>query len=159
MSTGIDCTKKHESRLLQLLDLIPEEIRILHILPYLSPQTLVWLNKSNYIAHHSSISPLITYNRSTRFPLGKYETYVRHMVRIDASFVVTQLLKENRMQWQHRGYYYQGNNFRTFLHFISQYSIDHNASRCRKAIQVVGCEALGRNWHKGKRARSSKWSN
>ena len=43
---------KREDRLLSLLDTLPEEVRIEHILPHLPPQVLIWLNRANYIKYH-----------------------------------------------------------------------------------------------------------
>ena len=159
-STPIVEESERGRHLLDLLDTIPEDVRLVYILPCLSPQTLVWLNKANYILYHNFVRSQISSNRTERFPLGRYETYVRHMIRIDASFVLNQLLIERELSWKRRmNYYYNGKKFDTYFHFISHYSIDQNSSRCRKAIQIAACKALGKKWYKRTRTKSSRWSN
>ena len=149
-----------EKRLLALLDCVPEEVRVKHILPHLSPQVLVWLNRDNYIKYHSVLRPLIPNTRSERFPLGKWETYVRHMIREDCSFVVAQLLSDHARVWlRHSGYHYKTRSFPSYLHFLFQYSLDVTSARCRKCINDKAIDLIGKKWYKRTRERSRRWSN
>ena len=68
--TGVLSVTERGTRLLELLDLIPIEIRLEHILPHLGPETLVWLNKEFYIKHHCITMNMIPVNRSARPPPG-----------------------------------------------------------------------------------------
>tara|TARA_Y100000996_G_scaffold135277_1_gene102793 strand:+ start:237 stop:704 length:468 start_codon:yes stop_codon:yes gene_type:complete len=147
-----------EEKILSLLDNIPEEIRMVHILPHLHPETLVWLDKANYIKYHSKIRPYISLQPSTRFPLGRQETYIRNMVRNDASFVFSQLLNERVKHWLRKcNYYYSGKRFETYLHFLSQYCIDLNAARCRQLVHNAGLNAMGKKWYKKSKITSIRW--
>lgn len=151
---------EREDRILALLDCLPEEVRVEHILPHLPPQVLVWLNRHNYIRYHSVICPLIPSTRSERFPLGKRETYIRHMIREDCSFVVSQLLTDHADVWvRPSGYYYKTRSFPSYLHFLFQYSLDVTASRCRKCINNKAIDLIGKKWYKRTRERSNRWSN
>lgn len=149
-----------EKQLLKLLDNIPEEVRVKHILPHLSPQVLVWLNRSNYIRYHRCVHTLIPIKRSLRFPLGKWETYIRHMIREDCSFVITQLLSTNAYLWiEPCCYYYKTSKFTSYLHYLFQYSLDVTASRCRRCINDKAIDLIGKKWYKKTRERTGKWSN
>lgn len=149
-----------EQRLLSLLDSIPEEVRMIYIFPHIPPQVLVWLNRSNYIRYHYVLRPLVSTSRSERFPLGKWETYIRHMIRDDCSFVVAQLLSDNAHIWiRHSGYYYKTKSYPSYLHFLFHYSIDVTASRCRKNINDKAIDLIGKKWYKKTREKSNRWSN
>lgn len=153
-------SNEREKRLLALLDHIPEEVREKHILPHLSPQVLVWLNRANYIKYHHVLTPLIPNIRSERFPLGKRETYVRHMIREDCSFVIARLLSDHARAWlRHSGYYYKTRSFPSYLHFLFQYSLDVTASRCRRCINDKAIDLVGKKWYKKTRERSNRWIN
>lgn len=151
---------KREDRLLSLLDTLPEEVRIEHILPHLPPQVLIWLNRANYIKYHRIVRPLIPNTRSDRFPLGKWETYIRHMIREDCSFVIAQLLSDHARIWlRHSGYHYKTRSFPSYLHFLFQYSLDVTASRCRRCINDKAIDLIGKKWYKRTHERSNRWSN
>ena len=147
------------TRLLELLDSIPTEVRLEHILPHLAPETLVWLNKELYVKYHYITKSMIPTRRSARFPLGNWETYVRHMIREDSSFVLSQALKDNVLRWAKPcAYYYKGKVFASFLHFIFHYSIDMTATKCRRQINDAALEVIGKKWYKKTREKSDKWS-
>ena len=153
-------SEDREERLLALLDHVPEEVRVKHILPHLPPQVLVWLNRTNYIKYHNVLRPLIPRMRSERFPLGKWETYVRHMIREDCSLVIAQLLSDHARIWiRQRGYYYKTMSFPSYLHFLFHYSLEVTASRCRKCINDKAIDLIGKKWYKRTRERSNRWSN
>lgn len=152
--------REREEGLLALLDCIPEEVREKHILPHLPPQVLVWLNRTNYIKHHHVLRSFISTMPSERFILGKWETYIRYMIREDCSFVIAQLLSYHSRVWlKHSGYYYKTKSFPSYLHFLFQYSLDVSASRCRRCINNKAIDLIGKKWYKRTRERSNRWSN
>lgn len=149
-----------ESKILALLDKLPSDVLMQYILPNLAPETLVWLNKTNYITYHSCIFSLLRKRPNYCFPLGKWETYVRHMIRDDCAFVIQQLLNDNGKKWMHhRNYRYKNCTYPTYLHFAWAYSTDFVSSRCRKLIFNKGIELMGRNWYKKRREKFTKWTN
>jgi hypothetical protein len=149
-----------ETRLLALLDTLPKDVIIQHIRPRLAPESLVWLSRSNYMAHHATTIPMLRERPCARFPLGRWETYVRHMIRDDCSFVVQQLLRDNAHKWvRRRNYRYRHNTYPTYLHFMWEYSGEFTASRSRRLILDAGAELIGGNWYKRRRDRSTRWTN
>ena len=153
-------TMSRGDNLVKLLDTIPLEVRLEHILPHLSPETLVWLNREFYTRYHFVTKRMINIGRSNRFPLGKWDTYVRHMVRCDSSFVLSQTLKDNAIQWSKMiNYYYKGKTFPSYLHYLFHYSLDMMAAKCRKRINDVAIEVIGKKWYKKTREKSDRWSN
>lgn len=154
---------EREIKFLHLLDSIPIELRELHIYPHIPPKVLVWLDRANYIKYHSYILPTINISRSSRFPLGKRETFIRYMVRNDCAFVISQLLKDNIKAWLKRSsYYYQSTNHTSYLHFLFHYSIQHCANKCRKCINDKAIQLIGKKWYKNSKQKhiyNKKWNN
>ena len=149
-----------EKQILNLLDKLPDEIIEINIKPHLKPQTLVWLNKSLYIKYHKCIEQMIDNQPSERFPIGKYESYVRNIIHTDSSFVMDRLLSERFIWWNRvKNYYYKHKKYWTYIHFIFNLSIDKKASKCRKVINEYSKKHLGNNWYKNTKSIRYKWSN
>ena len=144
-------TKLHE---------LPEEIAHEYILPKLSPETLVWLNKENYIKHHDKIYKLIPKGRHAQFPQGSYEAYIRYIVRNDHSFVLKQILNEKKEKWiKMRKFIYKADNFSTYLHFLANFAFNNASYKCEQLINSTGLAELGEKWYKKSKTRNIKWSN
>ena len=151
---------KRESKLLALLDTLPEELLIEHIRPHLGPESLVWLDRSGYANYHSAVAPLFRGRPCPRHPLGKWESYVRQMVRDDSAFVMQQLLRDNGYRWSRRRYYhYNHRRYPTYLHFIWDFCIEASAHRTRRRVLDAGTELIGTNWYKRRQGKPTRWSN
>tara|TARA_B100001142_G_scaffold326875_1_gene383292 strand:- start:499 stop:987 length:489 start_codon:yes stop_codon:yes gene_type:complete len=155
-----DMTKERENSFIGKLMNLPEEICIIYILPYLHAETLVWLNKENYVKYHYVISKLISYKRNARFPNSIYDSYIRSLIGNDYSFVFCQVLKDNIVKWTKiREYHYRNKKYSTYLHFLWDLAIDKNSDRCRNLINSEAKSIIGEKWYKNTKTTKSKWRN
>ena len=139
----------NETRVMSKLHDLPEEIVREHIFPKLSPETLVWLNKENYIKHHNIIHKLIPKGRHAQFIQGSYEAYVRYMVRNDYSFVFKQILNERKDAWIKTPHFiYKAKIYNTYLHFLAGFAFSNASYKCEQLIISVGLSELGEKWYK-----------
>ena len=112
-------SKNREASILAGLDTIPDDILINNIKPILKPETLVWLDKTNYIKYHSCIEKQIKHRPTSNYPSGVYESYVRDIVRMDYSFVFEQILNDNIQKWiRIRNYRFKDKIYNTYLNFV-----------------------------------------
>lgn len=153
-------TSFNEAGFISKLHDLPEEIVSEHIFPKLNPETLVWLNKENYIKHHDRIYKLIPKGRHAQFPQGSYEAHVRYIVRNDFSFVLKQILDERKGKWiKMRKFLYKSEWFSTYLHFLGNFAFNNASYKCERLINSVGLSELGEKWYKKSKTRNIKWSN
>ena len=131
------------------LDRLPEEILINSIKPHLDPKSLVWLNKDNYITHHKYIYSMIGNQRTLTSPGGKFDSFVRYIIREEATFVLNQILVEKIKIWYNSPIYrYANHKYKNYLFFIYQYSIDNNFTKSKTCINDIAKSILGKKWHK-----------
>lgn len=131
------------------LDRLPEEILINNIKPHLDPKSLVWLNKDNYITRHKCIYSMIGNQRTLTFPGGKFDSFVRYIIREEATFVLNQILVEKIKIWYSSSIYkYANHKYKNYLFFIYQYSIDNNFTKSKTCINNIAKSILGKKWHK-----------
>ena len=131
------------------LDRLPEEILINSIKPHLDPKSLVWLNKDNYITHHKYIYSMIGNQRTLTSPGRKFDSFVRYIIREEATFVLNQILVEKIKIWYNSPIYrYANHKYKNYLFFIYQYSIDNNFTKSKTCINDIAKSILGKKWHK-----------
>jgi len=137
---------------IQSIDLLPEDVVLYEIFPNLSNELLMGLNKTYYTRHHACFRNKI-HGR-------KYESYIRRTIRHDHFFVFEQILEENFDKWRTmKKYGYKSYIFDTYLHFLVQFSIDHDSPKCRELINKKASSVLNEKWHKNSRIKSTRWSN
>ena len=133
------------------LDRLPNEILINNIFPYLHPKSLVWLNKDYYQKYHIYVYSMIGNQRSLTFPGGKFDSFVRYIIREDATYVLERLLIEKIKIWYHSPIYkYANHKYKNYLFYLYQYCIDNNFTKSRMYINDMAKSILGKKWHKGK---------
>ena len=135
------------------IDDLPEEI-IDIINSNISPTTLVWLNKSNYIKYNYIIKSMIHTSR--------FEDYIRDMVRNNNVFVLKHIIVENINRWvKMKRWRYKNIIYYDYIHFIFNYAIENNAYKSRELIDKVATQVFGVKWHKknGIKYIRTKWMN
>ena len=139
----------NEESILKGLDRIPEEILLNNIYPNLSPKCLMWLSKEFYLRYHENVYSMIGNKRTITFPSGKFDAYIRYIIREEATFLLEKRLSERIKKWYYSSSYrYANNKYKNYLFFMYQYSIDNNYSKSRKCINDMAKSVLGKKWHK-----------
>jgi len=118
---------------------LPDELLML-IKEYIPARIMVHLNTYYYALYHSHLRPYIKY----------YETYVRHMIQYDYSFIFQQILRENVTHWiRNRNYRYKSIAFNNYIYFILYFCNEHKSTNCRELlIQEFEKRDLYKNLHK-----------
>jgi hypothetical protein len=142
----------NNDNIIQNIDLLPEDVVLYEIFPYLRDEQLMCLNKTYFTRFHVCFKHKI---------LGiKYENYIRRTVRHDHFFIFERILEENFVKWRSmKKYEYKSYIFDTYLHFLIQFCIDNDSHKCRELINKKASSALNKNWHKNSKIRSIIWSN
>lgn len=113
---------------------------------YLPPETLVWLNKSNYLKYHRVVKNMI--------PNDRFDDYIRDIVKTDSSFVFEQILKENFTRFHKwKGYFqpYQTPCIRhhSYLTYLRYYALSNNSQKCVSIIdKYAEINGFSSNWYK-----------
>ena len=138
---------------IQNIDLLPEDVVLYEIFPYLRNEQLMYLNKTYYTRFHMCF-------KKNKIPGIKYENYIRRTARHDSFFVFEYILEENFDKWRSmKKYEYKSYIFDTYLHFLIHFCIEHDSHKCRELINKKASSALNKNWHKNSKIRSIIWSN
>lgn len=142
------------------LQALPDEIAMVHIFPKLKPESLVWLNRENYIKYHYTLNKLIPKGRHAQYPQGSFEAFIRYTIRNDYSFILKQLLIERKDKWlKMRDYHYDTSYFNTYLHFLTYFAFKNASYKCEQLVNTVGKAELGEKWYKRSKVRNIRWSN
>lgn len=99
-----------------------------HIYTYVPCRIRVWLNKTNYISNHTSVTTMI---KSKHL----YDSYLRNILRNDMSFVFDTILQQeyNRL-WDIKKYTYKKRTYRTYSEFMDKFIFENNSHRCRDVL-------------------------
>jgi hypothetical protein len=118
---------------------------------YIPKSITMFLTKKMYIEDHHLIRKII--NRRN------IEKYIRSMVRQDNDFVFKLLLVENFKRWINMTkYYYKECIYGNYLNFLESYTIDNQATKCRKLlIDLFEEQGLSKNQHKKKTIKYIRW--
>lgn len=129
---------------------LPSEI-LQTIKEYIPIQTIVFLNKTNYILYHQNIKKSIL----------NYENYIRDTIRRDNSFVFKFIVSENFQKWlEIKEYIYKNFSFKNYIFFVSWYCVENDSINCRKIIiDFLKLNGLSKNLHKKNIIKSIRWKN
>jgi hypothetical protein len=116
------------------IDNLPIEL-IGMIYEYIPKIVKVFLSKQMYLEDHMIIRNYI--NKMN------IEKYIRTIIRQDNSFVLNQLLIENKKKWLNmKKYYYKNGIYANYLIFLESYSLENESTKCRQLILSL-LEELG----------------
>lgn len=118
---------------------------------YIPKSVTMFLTKKSYILDHHLIRKMINKRN--------IEKYIRSMVRLDNDFVFKLLLDENYKRWMNmKKYYYKECIYGNYLNFLESYSIDNQATKCRKLlINLFEEQGLSKNQHKKNTIKYIRW--
>ena len=136
----------------KLFNSLPNDITINCIMPFIQPEIMVWVNKENYIKYQSIVRKLI--------PDNLYENYIRYIVRLDHSFTLEKVIRENIHKWNKmKKYRYKNIVAMDYLHFIYYFAFEHESKKALEVINNIACELIGSKWHKrnGVKSIRTKW--
>ena len=124
----------------ELVDIIKE---------YIPTKSLVFVNKTYYMLHHSLIKKYI----------NNYENYIRDVIRRDNEFVFERIVNENFNKWfQIKKYRYKNIIFNNYAYFVINYCIENESNNCRKIIEDLFKElGLDKNLHKKNIIKYIRW--
>ena len=130
---------------------LPTDI-ILIIWQHLSSYSKIFLNKKYYSLYNNLIDSIII--------TGRYENYIRDIIKKDYSFIFKQMLKRKFTNWTIMHNYKYGNmTYTDYIHFLLYYSSFHKSHNCNTILnlelQLLG---LKKDWRKNNRSRNNKWS-
>lgn len=145
-------------KILSNIDKIPDDILLNNIKPILKPETLVWLDKANYIKYHYCIENLIKHRPSINHPSGVYDSYVRDIIRLDYSFVFQQLINDKISNWKKiNNYRYKDKIYKSYLYFLFDYALDNNSIKCRNIINNIINALYSKNRYKNTKYKNNRW--
>jgi len=129
---------------------LPTDIKLI-IWEYLSSYDKIFLNKKYYLLYNNLIDSIII--------TGRYENYIRDIIKKDYSFIFKPLLNRKFMNWIIMHNYKYGDIIYTdYIHFILYYSSFHKSYNCNNILnlelQLLG---LKKDWRKNNRNRNNKW--
>ena len=129
---------------------LPDDI-IAIIWKHLSKFNKIFLNKNNYIKYNHLIDILIIN--------GRYESYVRNIIRNDYSFVFDQIFKRKYKYWlQIKKYQYTDTIYKNYILFLLYYSNINNSQKCYDIINLqLNLMGFKKDWCKNTRIKNNKW--
>ena len=133
-----------------LIKNLPDDILIL-IWDNLNPYNKIFLNKEYYLKYNNYIDKLIT---------GRYESYIRDIIRKDYSFIFKSLLDRNFIKWiLMHNYKYEDVIYKDYIHFILYYSSINTSHNCNNIINLeLKLLGLKKDWRTNSRIKSIKWN-
>jgi hypothetical protein len=131
--------------------MLPREI-IKTIEDYIPRIVTIFLTKDNYLLNHKHVRQYINNKH--------IENFIRAMIRQDNYFVFKQLLVENSDRWLNlKKYYYKNCIYSNYIHFLDEYCIDNESTRCRKLImELIEELGLSKNRHKKNVVQYIRWT-
>ena len=141
---------EEEKILKKIQNQIPDEL-IDIIKSYLPIKSVVFLNKVNYLQHHSLVRNFIS--------RSQLENYIRDMLRRDCVFVFNQILCENYKKWMKINHYVHNQvMYYNYIFFIKDYCIQHESPKCRQIVNDFLTEkGLSKNKHKNNIHKNKRW--
>ena len=135
---------------LRLLDLLPNEI-IQMIFFMMPPIYKIFLNKNNYLRYNYFVDSLIE--------KGRYNSYIRDIVRYDHIFVFRQIIVKNFDLWlNQQNYVYKTIIYPNYLFFLMNYSNKYNSYKINSILnQQFVLSGLKKKWIKSNRIKNNKW--
>ena len=134
------------------IEYLPDDI-ISDIYLLLPPLCKVFTNKKNYIKYNYIIDVIIQ--------KGRYESYVRDIVRNDCCFIFCFLLQRNFKYLLTKTNYLHSNTiYPNYFFFLIEYSKKHNSYKCYNMLNLeFVLSGLKKKWCKSNRIKYNKWSN
>ena len=135
--------------LINRMALLPEDIINL-IFKYLNSVDKIFLNKKYYSKYNILIDKYII--------AGRYESYIRDIIKKDYSFVFKKLLNRNFINWiLMHNYKYKYATYKDYIHFLLYYSSFNKSNNCNYILnlelQLLG---LKNDWCKNNRIINNK---
>ena len=135
--------------ILKRIDKLPD-VLINIIKTYLTINTIIFLNKTNYLTNHKKLY----INKDI------FENYVRDMARKDNWFVLNQILKENFKKWLKIKYKYKNIIYYNYVSFLTSFCIENHATNCKNIINIfLKKHGISKNQHKNNTFINIKWKN
>jgi len=109
----------------------------------------IFTNRENYKLYHYLI----------RITPGKFDDYVKMMIKRDNGYILNSIIRENYFKWYEKGkMYYKNKIFSNYLYFIMNYCIENESENCLEIISEFFKEVgLGKNLHKKNVVKYIKW--
>jgi hypothetical protein len=110
------------------MDILPIDVMKI-IFEYINVKTLLWVSKKYYIKYHNVLtSNMLRKNYNE-------ESYLRNIIKNDYYFVFQRNVEERIYKWiSIKSPVYNNIVFKNYLHFLINYCIDKNATRCRNVL-------------------------
>jgi len=120
---------------------------------YLPMTTKIFISRNDYIENHN-----VLYDNKI---IKSRDNYIRDMIRNDYDFVFNFIVKESIYDWiRIRRIFYREIIYGSYLQYLMDLTVDHNASKCRKILMnEMSLCGLSKNLSKKKRIKNSKWTN
>ena len=136
-----------------ILEKLPEDICVCHILPYLRPEIIVWTDKDNYKKYHHVVKKMI--------PSQFFCSYVRDIIRNDFSFVFNMIVEENFDKWlKMKNYKYSDVMYNDYVKYLNDYCIKNESNKCKILLrEKIKNANMSKNWHKNNRNKDIRWNN
>ena len=131
---------------------LPDEILNI-IWNYLNPIHKIFINKDYYNKFNYLIDNLIS--------KGRYESYIRDVVRNDSNFIFKNILNRQFNNWlQISDYKYNNIIYSNYILFLLFFSNKNNSNKCNNQINLqLQLSGLKKNWYKNNRIKYNQWSN
>jgi hypothetical protein len=135
--------------LINRMTLLPDDV-IQIIFEYLNALDKIFLNKKYYSKYNYLIDKYII--------VGRYEYYIRDIIKKDYSFVFKELLNRNFINWLlMHNYKYKYVTYNDYIHFLLYYTNFNKANNCNYILnlelQLLG---LKKDWRKNNRIINNK---
>ena len=141
--------------LLEYILYLPDEI-VTIIWSYVCNENKIFINKEYYLKYNYLIDNIIDYGS-----YGRYESYIRDIIRLDFIFVFTQILERKYTFFLRiRNYKYNNVIYSNFLMFLLYFCNKNNAQKCSNLINLqLSLSGLKKERRKNNRLKYNKWSN
>jgi len=138
--------------LYDFIQYLPDEI-ITIIWNNINPVYKIFLNKENYYKFNYLISTLII--------KGRYESYIRDIIRNDYIFIFKNILQDKLYLWiQPYDYKYKNIVYNNYVEFLLFYSNKNNSYKCYTLIKTqLELSGFKKKQRKNNKLTYNKWSN
>ena len=136
----------------ELIKYFPDDI-IAKIWSFININNKVFINKEHYIKHNKLIDNFISN--------GRYESYIRDIIRHDAAFVFQNLLHRNFYIFLNiDNYRYDDIIYGNYILFLLYFSNKNNSQKCSNLINLqLSLSGLKKKRCKNNRIKYNRWSN
>jgi hypothetical protein len=131
-----------------LIQYLPNDILVI-IWQKLNPYNKIFVNKENYITYNSLIDKHI----------GRYESYIRDIIRNDYSYAFNFILKRQFNSFiQIKNYRYYNTNYSNYIFFIISYCQINNSHKCLNLVNLqLDLTELKKKGCKKNRIKNNRW--